>query len=346
MNPEEYNSFEEKQKYFCHNFVIDNQQCLDKLITDFLPNQDKFLFRGINTASYKLYSSSQVQWILNDAISDKNCYYNFIKDLIDLTRGNDCVQKYIKKHNISDNDCFIMALMQHYGMPSPVLDFSHSILNALYFAWDKADMSISSNGDKLTDYVSLYVICNKIDWVSCSVQKVMEDSANQLNGMIANDSAFNAGLVDTEDVKNEFLRLPYLKTIPISENEGWSFFVIDDNPKKPVKISIPVLNFECNYQIINDRIVSQQGMFIANNTIDMPIVELMNTICNDMYFTCYNIHKNLLDYLKTNYLDKNCLDEEHVYCKNIPEVVELEKEFKKLKDAAIKQIQSLKTLSL
>ena len=37
-------------------------------------------------------------------------------------------------------------------------------------------------------------------------------------------------------------------------------------------------------------------MFIANNKVDSPLVELMNDCCDENYFICYNIHKKLLDY--------------------------------------------------
>ena len=70
--------------------------------------------------------------MLSDAISKKKNiedYYNFIMDSIELTRENNRVKQYIKDNGISDNDLFILALMQHYGMPSPVLDFSHSIFH-------------------------------------------------------------------------------------------------------------------------------------------------------------------------------------------------------------------------
>ena len=327
MTPPNYESFEEKSEVFKENFKIDNEEEVDSLVSMYSSHEKDFLYRGINTATYKLYSSSQVQWMLSDAISKKTNiedYYNFIMDSIELTRENNRVKQYIKDNGISDNDLFILALMQHYGMPSPVLDFSHSIFGALYFAWDKCDRTLSDTQTQLSDYISLYVINKKIDWVNCSVQNVMKNSAQQLNDMLQKDKLFTAGMVDTKDVEKEFLKLPYLKF------KDWNFVAVEDNPENPVKISIPALKFDCEYQIINDRIISQQGMFIANNTLDKPLVELMNDWCKEKYFVCYNIHKKLLDYIKQKYFDTNDINEERMYCTKDEESNYLEEAIREL----------------
>ena len=327
MTPPNYESFEEKSEVFKENFKIDNEEEVDSIVSMYSSHEKDFLYRGINTATYKLYSSSQVQWMLSDAISKKTNiedYYNFIMDSIELTRENNRVKQYIKDNGISDNDLFILALMQHYGMPSPVLDFSHSIFGALYFAWDKCDRTLSDTQTQLSDYISLYVINKKIDWVNCSVQNVMRNSAEQLNDMLQTDKLFTAGMVDTKDVEKEFLKLPYLKF------KDWNFVAVEDNPENPVKISIPALKFDCEYQIINDRIISQQGMFIANNTLDKPLVELMNDWCKEKYFVCYNIHKKLLDYIKQKYFDTNDINEERMYCTKDEESNYLEEAIREL----------------
>ena len=327
MTPPNYESFEEKSEVFQENFKIDSKEGVDSIVSMYSSHEKDFLYRGINTATYKLYSSSQVQWMLSDAISKKTNiedYYNFIMDSIELTRENNRVKQYIKDNGISDNDLFILALMQHYGMPSPVLDFSHSIFGALYFAWDKCDRTLSDTQTQLSDYISLYVINKKIDWVNCSVQNVMRNSAEQLNDMLQKDKLFTAGMVDTKDVEKEFLKLPYLKF------KDWNFVAVEDNPENPVKISIPALKFDCEYQIINDRIISQQGMFIANNTLDKPLVELMNDWCKEKYFVCYNIHKKLLDYIKQKYFDTNDINEERMYCTKDEESNYLEEAIREL----------------
>lgn len=338
MNTPVYNSFPEKNAAFRENYKIETKEALDSFISTHLGNNN-YLYRGINTATYKLYSSSQVQWMLTDAIKknyDANAYYDFIKKSIELVRNNKCVQKYINSINNSNNDIYILALMQHFGIPSPMLDFSHSILSSLFFACDNCDMTLTTSQDQLSDYVSLYVISRNIDWVRYSIQDVMKDGANRLNKMLKENTHFAAGVVDTKDVEREFLTLPYEKF------KDYSFVAVNDNPTTSIAINIPVLKFSCEYQIINDRIISQQGMFIANNKVDSPLVELMNDCCDENYFICYNIHKKLLDYLKAEYLDKHGINTQSVYCTGEQSVQNLQKEFVQLKSEVLSWLDKMR----
>lgn len=153
--------------------------------------------------------------------------------------------------------------------------------------------------------------------------------------MLKENYHFAAGVVDTKNVEREFLTLPYEKF------KDFSFMPVNDNPTTSITINIPVLNFSCEYQIINDRIISQQGMFIANNTVDSPLVELMNNCCNKNYFICYNIHKKLLDYLKAEYLDKHGINTQSVYCIGDQSVRNLQEEFKLLKSEVLSWLDKM-----
>lgn len=101
------------------------------------------------------------------------------------------------------------------------------------------------------------------------------------------------------------------------------------------------MHFSCKYQIINDRIISQQGMFIANNNVDRPLVELMNNCCNQKYFICYNIHKKLLDYLKAEHLDKRGINTQSVYVRDDQTIQNLEKEFELLKRKVLLMLKKM-----
>lgn len=337
MTPPVYKNFEEKSVNFGLNQNIENKDELDKLIKMY-SSKDDFLYRGINNASYKLYSSSQVQLYLADAINkiNKDDYVSLIKKYIALTRNNDCVKRYIEGHNLHDDDMFILALMQHYEIPSPMLDFTHSILGALYFAWDKHDSNLSKEKNNLSNYVSIYVINRNNAWVKCSVQTIMNRGEKPLNSMLSGDELFRVGRVNTASVENEYKKYPY------ESFKDLSFIPVDDNPDFPIRVNIPILGLQCDHQIVNDRIISQQGMFIMNNTIDKPLVEVMNDVITDKPFRCYNIHKNLLDYIKTEYLDKNEINKDTVYCKNNQESVELETELGQIRQNVIDELKKHK----
>ena len=58
MTPPNYESFEEKSEVFKENFKIDNEEEVDSIVSMYSSHEKDFLYRGINTATYKLYSSS------------------------------------------------------------------------------------------------------------------------------------------------------------------------------------------------------------------------------------------------------------------------------------------------
>ena len=83
-------------------------------------------------------------------------------------------------------------------------------------------------------------------------------------------------------------------------------------------------------------------MFIANNKVDSPLVELMNDCCDENYFICYNIHKKLLDYLKAEYLDKHGINTQSVYCTGEQSVQNLQKEFVQLKSEMLSWLDKMR----
>lgn len=107
------------------------------------------LFRGINDASYKQYSSIQRFWDSNSF----NCsFHGFVKKAIQ--NGAAIYNKYF---NVDpQSELTILSFLQHYGFPTPVLDFTTKFDTALFFATDKVSLG-SKNGD-YTDYISIYAL--------------------------------------------------------------------------------------------------------------------------------------------------------------------------------------------
>lgn len=331
-----YNDFASKSISFTENQVIETESQLDSVLTKLISMQDSFIFRGIKDASFKLFTSSQFQWMKSGAIDklpDISYYHQFISDMIRVVSYNPVVREYAEKENMSYNEMFILAMMQHYGMPSPMLDFSHSLLNSLFFSVD--GFSASESRKEIENYISLYYVPSFVDWIQCSVQNVMLTGADRINNMLAGDEMFHRGKVDTTDVEREFRVLPYYK---ISD---FDFIPVDDNPKNTVQISIPIMNFNCEYRIVNDRIISQQGMFIINNTSTKPLVELMNDITKEKFFRCLNIHKRLVPYIYEKYLSPNGIDKNTVYCLDNELNNNIDQEFVALRDKVYSYLKDL-----
>ena len=301
----EYNSFAEKETQYAVNEYINTEAELDNILIKLQSVEKTLIFRGVSEAKYKMYTSSQRHWKQKSdwvARMGKETYGDFVEELIRRTEIIPEVRQYMLGQNIQTNDMFLMALMQHFGAPSPMIDFSESLLTGLFFASDLNDSSWKDSGKKmLGDYISLYYISKNFDWVEASIQNVMQHAAYDIERLVSN--AIGAGVnLDTEEAEENIRRLLY-RQFRLDKGCCIRFIPLGGPGLGRVKIDIPVLNFHCEYVIINDRIVAQQGMFIMNTTEKDPLVEIMNEQSGQKMFGCVNIHKRLLPYLRGKYLE-------------------------------------------
>ena len=312
----EYKSFAEKEEQFCKNEYVNNEEDLDKLVIRLQSLEQSLIFRGVSEAGYKMYASSQRHWIQQSdwvARMGHDDYYNFVEEIIRRAECLDEVKQYMQQHNVYTNDMFLMALMQHFEAPSPMIDFSDNLLTGLFFAsdWDY-DKWANSGNQEIGDYVSLYYISKGFDWVESTVQSVMQSAADSIERLVS-DAIANGYTFDTKETEEGICRLLYRQFRLDSPQSDITFIPLGGPSLGRVKIDIPSINVHCEYEIINDRIVKQQGMFIMNNTVDEPLVEVMNKQSKQKMFCCVNIHKKLLPYLREKYLIPKNLIHDAVY---------------------------------
>ena len=326
-----------KDSSFCRYIYIDDVNALNAELSKIKNVEADFLFRGVSNASYKMYSSSQREW-MNRSIVKKlsnDDYYRYVIKLIHETAKRKEVQIYMQQESVTYNEFFILALMQHFGVPSPMLDFSLSMEKALFFATDGALNGWVDDGtDKLDNYVSLYLLPNKVDWVQATLQSVAQISAESIDSLLNNTKINDPSLfnrIDTKNVENNIRYALFREFIP-GPQSNISFLPVIGPADGRVKIDIPILNFHCDYYIINDRLLSQEGLFITNFTIDEPLVELMNRVCNNKLFTCINFRKSLVPYIVNNFITPNQINRNTVYCVGDPIVDGLQKALDNVKN--------------
>lgn len=126
-------------------------------------NGENFIFRGVPEARYKLYNSAQRLWWQRDFARSDNSkmsskYLEFLQMLLKYAKNwnNYLLPKFYSNLNIDINDFALFSLMQHYGIPTPLLDFSTDLDIGLYFAFFYAGLEPSN--DYISNFVSLYII--------------------------------------------------------------------------------------------------------------------------------------------------------------------------------------------
>jgi hypothetical protein len=162
---EEYNNLDEKKVFFKNGETkIDkNINILFSKITEFQEKGNGFIYRGSSEAKYRMYNSAQRLYISQelhkqvpeDRISEH--YRKFITELIESSKNwnNGVIKKYLLSSGIDENNALaFLSYMQHYGVPTPLLDFTFNPYVALFFAIDNLTYIPSNN--EIDNYFSFY----------------------------------------------------------------------------------------------------------------------------------------------------------------------------------------------
>lgn len=327
MKLEQYQSFKEKARWFDKHFVVNSVTEVELLFNELdTKNNANSFYRGSSNAKYKLYNSAQRLWITNELNNVFHDYSSFIKKLVGNFKENNSVSKFFNKFSIPLTDIPLLAFMQHYGSPTPLLDLSYNPWVALFFAIENISYTESKG---LDNFFSFYVIQN-YDFIS------LQTEYRKFAGKIKNIDFEKYGRkIDktelnkaTEQIIQDLTTLDHFKNGPPE--------IITDN----------IENFRY-YTDSNFNIINQEGMFVYNpysvtpleksfhmylllqatkpkdEKIPLSLAEFrlnegMDLILSNPnikagnYMTCYDIHKSLIGKLLKE-LENRKITTEFVY---------------------------------
>lgn len=273
MKLEEYSSLKEKEQVFRSYQVINNKQNLE----DYLASSPKnTLFRGLSEAKYKSYTSAQRFWLQKD-VKDLYgySYLIFVESLIDRIKNNQILSEYYESLHIPFSDINILCFLQHYGAPSPLLDFTYKRDIALYFASESISYSSYCSGtNEIDNYLSIYsldthCVISYFDFY----EMVIDLTAKKAKGarVVSKENRFES----------------YLAVSDIINNLGDDRYMLV-SPQNSTRKNrcIGHQRFDTNIYIGNINLVAQSGVLLLNASGSKPIRESV--------MSCVDIHKSLL----------------------------------------------------
>jgi hypothetical protein len=131
MNLPNYATFTEKDEIFAREQIDAIDALMDRMET---LAAEGYYFRGQIDSGWKLYSKIQREWMLKDLHGTFSSAEMFNEQHLRHQQMHAATE--LNCHTKQRNDLADSSALQHYGAPSPFLDFTSKIEAALFFATD------------------------------------------------------------------------------------------------------------------------------------------------------------------------------------------------------------------
>lgn len=253
------------------------------------------MFRGVNEARYPLYSSAQVR--TNASLSQQE-FESIINNAISKVRDNNELMALLQNRSKDKTDFQILSLLQHYGCGTPIIDFTTNLDAALFFATDRQDnpgLTADIDDRRIDDYISIYFF-NKKDPNHCSVQSFSAKGAEQAADLDAEMKQENGDRYKgiSDETMESFERLPYERLSKELTTGG--LFAVEGHSCGQYHYSVG--GKDIDYDINNERLYAQDGLFLFNGLSNKPYEEAAKNWCSNVQNFCVNIHKSLESEIK------------------------------------------------
>jgi hypothetical protein len=281
-----YNTLALKAEHFDQIIINSKEDVVNLFLGKMKENiqkekEKRFIYRGVTNARYKIFSSSQRNYAEKELHNVTN-YNDLISGTIDeaLCFQDGLLRKYFEGFGILF-DIPVLSFLQHYGAPTPLIDWTYNSEIALFFTTDGQKHSASNND--VDNYFSIYCI----DKAKCGNDLMNISHWLATHYETIGDITSEHPEVDATEVINRFTQFNY------NTFSALGVFFISDFERAG---NIPAITCQSNLNIIN-----QQGLFIFNSSQDEPLENFFGT-SRDPYsglpkIVCYDIHKSLYYYV-------------------------------------------------
>ena len=285
-----YTSLQDKALHFATcktvNTIAEFETMIDELKSMKKAKELRTVFRGLPEAKFKLFTSLQREWLisgLSARFANPVDYINLMLD--DLKLPSNDLKRYLGSMGVHPNDWLLLAFLQHYGAPSPLLDFTKDYIPALYFMC-KGLKPTDSDKD-IENYASI---------VGYNTVQVCDGCTQKLG-----TTAFELYTAQQPADSENFIKVE-LSFANIMKNRDIEIISVDDGKTRIKKTKQKTI---LEFPVGNLNMIKQEGEFVCNVNPHTPLEDLMvNTTGrrNSRLMFCYNIHKSLYEYILDKHL--------------------------------------------
>jgi hypothetical protein len=339
-----YQNLEEKKNFFTQ-IRIDTERDFELLFKELLPLKWKEggIWRGLSESQYKLYNSLQRESLITSKLESVRDVINYIEfttnKLADWNRR--VVLKYFQNnHNISTVPIYAaQSILQHYGCPTPMLDWTRNPNVALYFAvksnvsmWKgffstlkfKFSNAFLSKGKNIKDYFSIYFLSPKHTYYNqTSKTGFIEVYNNSVDVPYIKNKVDHVILHGGDEyLQKEARENAILELIQANINNNES--VVHDIQHFPIqRIEDRAEEKVTHYLNVNYNINAQNGLFVLNADPSKPLEEAIINRINELVIKTHKVA------IQEKLAKENCLENFlcfDIHKKFIPKIIhELEK---------------------
>ena len=244
-------------------------------------------------------SSAQVR---TKASMDQQSYVKIIGEAISEVRKSTLLMNYIRKYSQDESDFQILALLQHYGCGTPILDYSTNIDSALFFATDRQGEEVQNypkDDESIEAFLSIYYF-DKRDPNHCSVQEFSARDSEKINELDAELAKKHGSIYEgiSERTKKSLEQLPFEE---MAQLEYGGLFTVLGHSNGIIRYKLG--DIDVKYDINNERIKAQDGLFLFNGLSNVPYEQAAFEWYSGIKNYCVDIHKSLEDEI-VRYLEK------------------------------------------
>ena len=305
MRLTEYSNLAFKQQYL-KQIVINTPKEFDSWFKDFA--EENYIYRGSCEAKYMNYTSAQRDWITKEWTKSLQIpFEEYVDRLISKIASNSLLLEYFRSLNIWPNDILWLSFMQHYGMPTPLLDFTKDLRVGLFFGTDGLKHN-PSNVD-VDNYFSVYALyCTDTIF---PVDKLFANGIANGQRMVEEYKKQNPEVqIDDSILQNIDQMTKWIKKDGIRDGLFTMPFLFIPNP---LDAQIVESTLKQRLYWSNPNIVAQKGCFVINSSDNVPLEEAIAKNGKNPLMISIDIHKSLAEYIKKTYIPN--LNHDNIYPK-------------------------------